>query len=232
MKDRFKDIMISMYDPKNFQKHDEWQVSENVVHFSWVPAESADFGGRSAKCSAWASCGGRIWLMLGWTPLRLAKNRQDISSWWHGKLNCGQIQRSIRDILTALVQRYLKSDSTNFSIVPSHILSSPCTNSSVTRLKLCVNWLNSMWLEIHRKLVFLRVMSTPPKQHTFSIAGHQHINWTWYSVFTSAEVLRLAWKKPPKAQGGSDAVSFPCIYPGVRRILLSMEAWGKIFAVE
>jgi len=28
--------------------------------------------------------------------------------------------------------------------------------------------------------------STPPKQHTFSIAGHQHINWTWYSVFTSA----------------------------------------------
>lgn len=30
MKDRFKDIMISMYEPKNFQKHDEWQVSENV----------------------------------------------------------------------------------------------------------------------------------------------------------------------------------------------------------
>lgn len=25
-------------------------------------------------------------------------------------------------------------------------------------------------------------------------------------------MLRLAWKKPPKAQGSSDAVSFPCIF--------------------
>lgn len=38
------------------------------------------------------------------------------------------VQRRIPDILTLLVERYLKSDGTNNSIARSPILSSPCEN--------------------------------------------------------------------------------------------------------
>lgn len=133
-------------------------------------------------------------------------------------------------------------------------------NSSVTRLKLWVNWLNSMWLEIHRKLVFLRVMLTiddswwfniieawqldpsktthvfncRPPTHQLDLVLCVHLSmggwkcWGWHGKShprPKAVVMRYHFH-------AFSQVVHQCIwwsYPGVRRILLSMEAWGKIF---